>query len=368
MVDAIKILIYKESQYILEKIDLDDKEIFLEPLIFAYFNGKKDNSFPQKILEELLQGYYQEKEKLKLNFSFNNNEIAYLPNLGYFKSGQQIPFSQIEMIKGTSVEILKYSHPLIDVVFKSVSENDFVDNDLIINEQLYNENIGYLTNAFQYIKASSKAHFELIEKHCKKCLLFKTDPKNTNSFATINAHGMAFFNVYQDDYDEVFFVDDIAHQTGHIILTSMLFERKKLFLVDENKNIGAITKKPSEYRSFYTLFHALFTYYTSLLCLNNCIEHECFDDRQMHEAKGRIGFYLRKLISDLDNFNKVVEHYNGIEKVLTIEGIEIYDVMNATFEDMINKWYDLSNKFEYHNQPYNFTYKEFIKLNPTDSD
>ena len=64
--------------------------------------------------------------------------------------------------------------------------------------------------------------------------MFRTDPKNTNSFATIKAHGMAFFNVYQDEYDEVFFVDDIAHQTGHIIFNVMIYESNRFFKKDKN--------------------------------------------------------------------------------------------------------------------------------------
>lgn len=46
---------------------------------------------------------------------------------------------------------------------------------------------------------------------------------------------MAFFNVYQEGYDEVFFVDDISHQTGHIIMNTFWFERKEHFLINEKK-------------------------------------------------------------------------------------------------------------------------------------
>lgn len=87
-------------------------------------------------------------------------------------------------------------------------------------------------------------------------MLFKTNPENTNSFATINAHGIAFFNVYQEEYDEVFFVDDISHQTGHIIMNTFWFKRKEHLIINENENIKAITQEPQEYRSFYILFHA----------------------------------------------------------------------------------------------------------------
>lgn len=363
ILNTIKLLIYKEDSELLKRIDFDNDEMFLNPLLFAYFNSKKDHLFPKEVLGEILQGYFTKKEKIMIKHSFNKNGVAYVPKVGYFKKDEQNTFTPIEIIKGTSIEILKYSHPLIDVIFKSASKNKMNDKNLTIGEKLIDKNIGYLTNAFQIIKTTSSGHYNFIEQSCKNVVLFKTDPNNTNSFATVNAHGIAFFNVYQEDYNEVFFIDDIAHQTGHIILTTILFDRKKYFIIDENINIGSITKNQKEYRNFYILFHALYTYYTSLLCLNNCLGNNCFDKKQSHEAKGRIGFYLKKLMLDMDRFKKVIDFYNGIEFVLTNDGIEIYHMMKITFTEMITKWHSISKKYDYKNQPYNFTYKEFIKLN-----
>ena len=150
-------------------------------------------------------------------------------------------------------------------------------------------------------------------------------------------------------------------------MTTILFERKKYFLIDENQNIRTFTKNKSEYRSFYILFHALYTYYTTFLCLDACLENNCFNKRQTHEAKGRIGFYLQKCKSDLLNFEKVINYYNGLESVLSSQGIEI-------FKNIANKYFEVLKKheevtlFKYKNQPYNFTYSEFVKLNPLNND
>ena len=150
-------------------------------------------------------------------------------------------------------------------------------------------------------------------------------------------------------------------------MTTFLFERKKYFLIDENQNIGTFTKNKSEYRSFYILFHALYTYYTTFLCLDACLGNNCFNIKQIHEAKGRIGFYLQKCKMDLINFQKVVDYYNGINNILSCDGIEI-------FQNIANKYFEVLKKheevtlFKYKNQPYNFTYSEFVKLNPLNND
>ena len=366
LIETIQLLLYKETPSLLEKVDFDDDNVFLEPLLFAYFNSKKDNLFSKDMLTEIMQGYFVKKEPLILKESFNNEGIAYVPNLGYFdKKGNKV--DDVCMINNTSIELLIHPVTHLKHIFKDFNENNIDESKIEISKTQSLRYERSLTNALQYIKTSNKVHYDLIEQCCKKIVLFETDPKNTNSFATINAHGIAFFNVYQENYDEVFFVDDIAHQTGHIIMTTILFERKKYFMIDENQNIGTFTKNKSEYRSFYILFHALYTYYTTFLCLDDCLENNCFNKRQTHEAKGRIGFYLQKCKSDLLNFEKVINYYNGLESVLSSQGIEI-------FKNIANKYFEVLKKheevtlFKYKNQPYNFTYSEFVKLNPLNND
>ena len=362
--ETLKLLVFKEQSNLVEKIGMDNDYAYLEPLIFSYFNLSKFNKLPKETLKEILQGYYGEKKSLGSKSCFNKEGIAYIPKLGYFKKRSKTPFLPIQLIKGTKIEILKHSHPLIDRVFDIASGGKINDENFTINGDLYNKNIDALTNAFQFIKSSAFKHFNLIEESCRKCILFKTDPKITNSFATINAHGMAFINVYQDDYDEVFFVDDIAHQTGHIILTTLFFKRKDYFLIDENEKIKNKTGKENEYRSFYVLFHALYTYYTSILCLDKCIAANCFDVKQTHEATGRIGFYLRKAKLDIENFDKVLKFYGGIRFCLTQKGIDLHNNLIKKLRILNSKWHKTIIKLDYGNQPYNFTYKDFVKLNP----
>lgn len=365
-INTIKLLIYKENKFLLEKVNFEDDNVFLDPLLFAYFNSKKDNLFSIEMLTEIMQGYFIEKEPLLLNESFNDEEIAYVPNLGYFDKNKT-KVDDIFIIQNSSIELL--IHPIVHLkkIFRDFNENILDVNKIEISKEFSLNYEIALTNALKYIKTSNKVHYALIEQCCKKIVLFKTDPKNTNSFATINAQGIAFFNVYQEDYDEVFFVDDIAHQTGHIIMTTILFDRKEYFLIDENQNIGTFTKNKSEYRSFYILFHALYTYYTTFLCLDACLENNCFDNRQVHEAKGRIGFYLQKCKTDIINFEKVINYYTGLQNVLSSEGIEIFQNIENKYFEVLKKHEEVT-LFKYKNQPYNFTYSEFIKLNPLNND
>ena len=363
LVDTIKILIYKEVSNLLEKLDFEDDNTFLEPLLFAYFNTK-ENLFSKDALKEILQGYFKIEEKIKIKYTFNKNEIAYIPKIGYFRKDEINPFDNIIILPNTNFEVITHQIINLKYIFKDFNNNIIDESKITISKMLYEDNKKSLSTALSHIKQYTNNHYSLIEKCCKKIVLFETDPKNTNSFATINAHGIAFLNIYQKEYDEVFFIDDIAHQTGHIIMTTLTFKRKDYFLIDENLNINNITNKHNEYRSFYILYHALYTYYTSTLCLDNCLSNNCFNKKQEYEAIARIGFYLLKYKYDMDNFRKVINHYKGIEKVLTEKGIAVFKKINDQFMFIRNKYYDTLKSFSYENQPYNFTYKEFIKLNP----
>ena len=42
LLETIQLLLYKEKPTLLNKVNFDDDNIFLEPLLFAYFNSKKD--------------------------------------------------------------------------------------------------------------------------------------------------------------------------------------------------------------------------------------------------------------------------------------------------------------------------------------
>ena len=110
IIDAIKLLIYKEDIDITKKISLNDNNTLLEPLLYSYFyfNSKKDGSFPKKMLNEILYGYFIEKGKLKITHSFNKNGIAYIPQVGYFKKGETTSCEPI--LKEGDFEIVKEVH------------------------------------------------------------------------------------------------------------------------------------------------------------------------------------------------------------------------------------------------------------------
>lgn len=360
IINTVKMLIYKENPLLLEKIDFDNDNIFLEPLIFAYFNlprAQRNNL----VLEEIMQGYFISPNEIFIKYSYNDDGIGYIPKLGYYKKNEGKLFDEINFIENTKIEILKYKVKFLQHIYKD-SDNKEIESIEIEIQNAYKKNILFLNKAFNLIRENVFEQFKLIELSCKKCVIFRSDPKNTNSFAAMSAHGVAFFNAYQEDYDEVFFVDDIGHQTGHIILSALFYNRKDFFKIDEEQNIGKILLN-DDTRTIYVLIHAFYTYYTTFICLDACLEKNSFKGKQKNEALGRIGFYLDKCKKDFQNFDKIINHFECIENILTPNGIEIYTNIKEKYFEVLYKWEPITKEFNYINQPYNFTYSKFIELN-----
>ena len=130
LLETIQLLLYKENSSLLEKIDFEDDNIFFEPLLFAYFNSKKDNLFSKDLLTEIMQGYFVEQKPLLVKESYNNEGVAYLPNIGYFdKEGNKID----HILKIDAFEIVKINHPLLEKYFYEFYKRHIVNANPIHN-------------------------------------------------------------------------------------------------------------------------------------------------------------------------------------------------------------------------------------------
>ncbi|QBA20879.1 hypothetical protein EU348_06635 [Chryseobacterium indologenes] len=375
----IKLLLYKKDADIFNSLDFESETIYQEPLFFSYFNNS-DSSIVQ--LEQILAGFSNGN---KFRVQTDNFGRFYIPNIGWFitnKKNKNLIFYKKEMlleeegikvdftlepfslIENTSIEILKYPIPLLEQCFFNVDKK-LIEVEI---EKIAKDHLEHLTIAYQLIKKNIPTQFQLIEKYANKCMVFNVNTYERNSFATLKAVGIGFYNAYQEDYDEVFFVDDIAHQTGHVIFYTLLSNVDDFFKVPKETVLETIELPDGtfiENRDLYVLFHAFYTYYTSFICLDACLDAGDFDKRQVHEAKGRIAFYINKCYNDFVLIDKQpFETEENELKYFTENGLSIYKEIKNTWLEMSKKWFDEVKVYDLSNQPYNFTYSKFIELNP----
>jgi hypothetical protein len=163
IIDTSTLILYKENFSLLQKLDFEDDKTFLEPLLFTYFNNKKKEGFSKEILEEIMQGYFTEKESLKINHSYGKESLSYLPELGYFnKSGQKV--QECHIIKNTQIELLYRPFELLNSVFELAS-SDSTSNEIEMNSSLFEKFLAPIEEAFRLIKENCPQHFKLIEQN-----------------------------------------------------------------------------------------------------------------------------------------------------------------------------------------------------------
>ena len=95
-INTLKLFLYKSYPEIFSKLDFDNDSIFCNPLLFAVFRQRLASAFSfeeeRDLISGILQGYFTDREK-EIFLSgplFNFQEIAYIPNVGYFKKNLDV--------------------------------------------------------------------------------------------------------------------------------------------------------------------------------------------------------------------------------------------------------------------------------------
>jgi len=351
--DRLRLLVcnYLESFMSIEDIEMMSEDILLEPLIFFNIYNKKE-SYP---IEQITLGYYiNDSLNMEIDkFIRDSNGYIYFPRLGYIhddnlrvieiRKGElfdsitknKIKVLPLKYINETGIEILQYIPP----IYKTIPEQVEYSNLLI---EQYEPS---LQKAFDVIKNNNKELYSLIILTIRNVSFFSS--KELNSFDTIQMHGACFFNVTIVPYvSEVFFLEDIAHQSAHVIFNTLTLDSNDFLTVDKNY-ISSFDNRP-----IYIIYHAVYTYCFILDVLDKYIENEGYtNDTNKIEAIARIGFLEWKINLDMSLLKK--------EKYFTSKGESIFNEMSTSCEKIEAKYKGLFSKYNYQNQPYNFDFNLF---------
>ncbi|PWJ52852.1 hypothetical protein CLV98_1316 [Dyadobacter jejuensis] len=112
--DTMKTLVYNEMPSIFEFVDFENDRFFLDPLLFAYFNR---GALKFKI-ENLLYGYMKKKPISSFVEITSDNDMIYLPELGYYCSGNnKINLSRSVdepcLLLRNGIDVFRHQHVLL---------------------------------------------------------------------------------------------------------------------------------------------------------------------------------------------------------------------------------------------------------------
>ncbi|MAB89888.1 MAG: hypothetical protein CMJ90_10570 [Planctomycetes bacterium] len=206
--------------------------------------------------------------------------------------------------------------------------------------------------AFQVLARVTPLLHECLTAVIRRVIVFASE--EGDSFASPSAHGAVFLRP-PPDADEVFFIEDLAHQGGHVMLTAITVDRDAYFAMDSERSLADLAGEPDDGRTVYVAFHGLFT--ESLICiaLHACLEAGAFGGRQRHEAIGRLSFAMRRMQLDLPALQQ--------DGVMTARGAAMVRSMGDVFDAIFARVGRQITACDLSNQPYTFSYERFVEQN-----
>lgn len=366
---ALKVLLYEKDNHVFDKIDFENEEIYLEPLLYAYLNQKSDFWFDTITL------YYQKKGK-KIKTRTNHNGIIYLPKICYLKTAfpnteltleilndgsyslllnnKEVAFEREELlILDCGIEVIRYYHPLFDIIYKDELK---VTNDITI-EGVGEKHIQSMNLAFQLFEKLNFESYTALKKNVKKILLFEGE--KPYSFASLSVHNMIFLNTKPNN-NEIFFLEHIAHEGGHVLFNTLTFKTKKeIFTVPYNTPFKEVSGIEWEHADTYSRFHGLFTFTEITSNLLAAYNSNLFSGIKLHELKGRILFILTRYELQLESFE--------IKDLYTKEGTKWMNCFRETFNKAKHLLEELDKELTLNKQPYDFDFDIFLEKNPIEN-
>jgi hypothetical protein len=374
LANVVRALLYKYEPDIFEIFSESDDELFLEPLLFAYFAARD----PIIKLPQILLGYLDEDMWPDATEVYADQAgRIYLPKIGYLITEARdrtlvlqkdegsreltlvdgdtpVPFEleEILYVPGTSIEIVRHPIPLLDDVLRESTPNA---SDFAVAEAQVAEHLDHIAGALAMLRAEWPEYHADLVATLRQIVLFHSE--RLNSCASLAIHGVVLFNITDaNPHDEAYFIDELSHQGGHVIFSAVTVRRGDYVQIDPETPIGQLTGNVADDRSVHTVLHGAFTEYAMMNGMRRCLDGVVLPPRQAHELLGRLAFISQKAAIDVANL--------ATDGILTERGRQLYEVFERSFQSMRREWPALFSEYDFASQPYNFSYELFARSHP----
>jgi hypothetical protein len=345
---------------------LDDR-LHLEPLLFTHCALRARD----RHLWQICFGYADPASRpATLRVRTNRDGVICLPRLGYlatnrpdrelelewdgvsqtvalFSRRQPVPheFLPLRNVEATSIDFGCHAHPLLAHLTGESGST---------TPRLAQAHGAYVDRAFAIVRQVYPGYAEAIAAATSRLVLFRNAKRN--SFADLSCFGTAFLNVTEPEPDEVFFVEDIVHQCGHILFSALTHNTDDILAVPAATSLKDQTRNDFETRTIYTTLHGLFTEAAMSLCLDRCLRLDVFSGRQRHECRGRLGYIFLRFYHDLVGMRE--------RSLYTDKGNHLYGWLCDIFRDIYARQGEQLRELDLSDQPYTFSFDVFERRNP----
>lgn len=375
LADVMKGKLYTSNRDVFDRLDFNNDDSFLEPMSVLKTTYNPAPSFGY---EQLLIGYMENNKKPEALEVFSDSDgVVYLPNIGYFISNIKndflllrndqsqakstlsykmqpvvFTFKPVFKIENSPIEIVQYSNPIMD--HKFVSDDSLIKVD--INSAFENHHI-QIGKAFKIIGGIEPWFYSCLLKTVKKCVAFY-NPK-IRSFAASNTIGINYLSAIPE-YDEIFFIEDIIHQSSHNILYFITVNLPEYFTGDAKKEpLSNYCGRSDEHRTVYSAVHGAFSLHNIISVMIRIINANLYSNKQKHELLGRFSDNIRRLKKSVDDI--------GHRQMYTEKGWVFYNLLRDSASALYSEHVSIADKFDTSNQPYVFDFNKFLELNPIEN-
>lgn len=369
--DTMRELLRQVSPQLLRRLKQEDSADLKEPFLFSYFTSP--NGITECSLEQLFAAKLWSTDPGELIAIVTNGRGASLiPGLGYVRSNT--PGSRIETTLPTglwtssghlrekpdveldyvpllyvdeSIEVLREYVPLLNQFFGEHAGD--VEQTVAVAAEDHSLT---LSNALQILKSSWSDLHGALSSVLRRVVLFQC--QHFNSFATPAAHGTAFINLNLGN-TEAFFLEDLAHQGGHVLLAAATVDQSAFFNGPSDQELSSLTGNSDDDRTIYIALHGLVTEAFMTVLLTRCLQQKSLPPTQTFELLGRCAFIFRRFTSDLSLIGELPIFNNfGGQLIHSIkESWNQADKLHGT----------VFRQLDFSNQEYNFSYSLFLEAN-----
>lgn len=303
LAQTVRKLVQSRAPLCFDSLSQRADKIFLQPAVFAWLTSRRADINPYQVFYAALP---LDQRPSRLSVTANGYGHAYLPGFGYvaglFPSGRtwidrnsldgvfyagrrKLRFAPAQYLGARPIEFTCEPDALLQPIF--CRDGDELDCRTVEAEPAQ----ALCAAALERLAASLPQFYGLLFIANRRIHLYRC--AQLNSFATLSAHGAALLNV-PDNPSEVFFLDDFAHQGGHVVFNSATLDNARYLRCNANTFLHNLGADPTDTRTVYSAFHGLFTYSMILSVLSHCLLTDAPAGRVSNELRGRIGFYLLK--------------------------------------------------------------------------
>ncbi len=344
---------------------------FLEPAVFAWLTARREDIDPQQIF----YAYLPESARPScLLLAADARGFAHIPRLGYFAG--LAPLQQTELMRQgglmdwvsltaadvhplefiparfAAAGLLEFTYTMDPVLWPLFAETGHVHAAALALDEI-TEIQTQFNSALTLMRQARPDIYRLLCMANRRVHVYRAEAPN--SFASLSMHGAAFLNRVERP-GTVFFLDDFAHQGGHVAFNAATLNHGRFLKADPQRPLRDVVADSDDRRSLYSAFHGLFTYSLIVSVLLASVRRGLLNSAQAHEARARLGFYLLKFQRDLRSLAQ--------PKFYTAEGTLLYRGFHECYEAAIAACAAELRGFDYSNQPYVFHYGRFNQLNP----